>query len=496
MRTYAAYLRKSRADADKTIEEVLASHRHDLLKLARSMDVGIVDWYEEVVSGESISGRPQVQALLDAVGDGQYHAVFCMDIDRLGRGDMMDQGLILNTFRRSETKIITPQKTYDLMDEIDETMTEIQALFARQEYKQIRKRLRRGTIACLEAGGYVANAPYGYESCRINKKPSLRIVPEEAEFVKLAFDRYNAGVGASNIANELNALGSIPRRNTQWNKNSVRYLLRNPVYTGKTVFNRNRHVKKGSHGSDRNITRANPQDKWLVAEGLHDAIISQETFDLAQSVRQNRYVPPTQDGTVHNQFAGVFRCSVCGKNMQTLSAVKDGPYLACQTVGCCAMAKTKYVEEALLDALEKKLNALLYEPVDDRREELAGLERTISVLETELDKNSIRRTKLYDLLEDGIYDRATFLDRMEKNTIEEQNIKTRLGNARSRLASLEQLSPDNLRAAIETALSLWPESDPASRNTLLKSILDTCEYSKAKKTKPRDFTLYLNFKSL
>ena len=70
MRTYAAYLRKSRADADKTIEEVLSAHRHELTKLARSMNIGIVDWYEEVVSGESVSGRPRVQALLDAVSDG------------------------------------------------------------------------------------------------------------------------------------------------------------------------------------------------------------------------------------------------------------------------------------------------------------------------------------------------------------------------------------------------------------------------------------------
>ena len=496
MRTYAAYLRKSRADADKTVEEVLSAHQHELAKLARSMNIGIVDWYEEIVSGESVSGRPRVQALLEAVSDGQYHAVFVMDIDRLGRGDMMDQGLILNTFRRSETKIITPKKIYDLTDETDETMSEIEALFARVEYKTIRKRMRRGTIACLEQGGYVANAPYGYEQCRINKKPSLRIIPEEAEFVRLIFDRYNSGVGAANIANELNALGSVPRRNAQWSKNTVRYLLRNPVYTGKTVFNRNRHTKKGAHGADRNIVRANPQEKWLIAEGLHEAIISQETFDRAQAVRQDRYVPSSQDGTVHNQFAGVFRCAVCGKNMQTLTAAKGGPYLACLTVGCCSMAKTRYVEEALLNALEKKLEALRYQPEHDHTEDLANMKRTIVVLDNELGRNSARRSKLYDLLEDGIYDRATFLDRMERSTKEAENIQLRLADARSKLEALEKANSRNLETAIETALTLWPESDAAGRNALLKSILGNSEYSKAKKTKPRDFTLYLDYKSL
>lgn len=64
---------------------------------------------------------------------GEYDAVLVMDIDRLGRGDMQEQGLILNAFRASDTKIITPSKTYDLNDESDELMTEIQTLFARQE---------------------------------------------------------------------------------------------------------------------------------------------------------------------------------------------------------------------------------------------------------------------------------------------------------------------------------------------------------------------------
>lgn len=261
MRTYAAYLRKSRAEEGESLEEVLNRHKTRLKELAKSLDVGIVDWYEEVVSGENVAARPKMQELLDAVADEQYHAVFCMDIDRLGRGDMQDQGLILSTFRRSETKIITPTRTYDLQDETDETMTEFLAFFARQEYKMIRKRMRRGTIACLQEGGYTANAPYGYEQCRINKKPSLRILEHEARFVRLAFDRYCSGAGATAIADELNALGSIPRRNDKWNKNSIRYMLRNPVYCGLTVYNRRSHTKKGHHGADHNITRANPEEK-------------------------------------------------------------------------------------------------------------------------------------------------------------------------------------------------------------------------------------------
>lgn len=495
MRTYAAYIRKSRAEEGEELSEVLARHKRKLQEIAQQQGIGIVDYYEEVVSGDSVSSRPQMLALLDAVADEQYHAVLCMDIDRLGRGDMQDQGLILSTFRRAETRIITPDKTYDLTNEADETMTEFKAFFARQEYKMIRKRMRRGTIACLEEGGYIANAPYGYEQCRINKKPSLRIVPEEAEFVRLAFRRYLSGVGAAIIANELNALGSVPRRNTQWNKNSIRYLLRNPVYAGKTVFNRYRHIKKGSHGADRNIIRANPQDKWLIADGLHEAIISQEEFDRAQTVRQMRYVPSRQDGTVHNQFAGVFRCSVCGKNIQTLAATKGGPYVACVTPGCCAMAKEVYVEELLLEALNRQLSEFRLNPGNDLSSAISDAKHEIEVINAELEKNESRKSRMYDLLEDGIYDRETFLSRMERNENEANDIRARLRSAEERLSAAQKADTRRLADAIENALSLWPESDAATRNRMLKEILLPSEYSKKKKTKPKDFaiTLHYNF---
>lgn len=493
MRTYAAYLRKSRADADKTIEEVLSSHRSDLLKLARSMGVGIVDWYEEIVSGESVSNRPQVQALLEAVSDGSYHAVFVMDIDRLGRGDMMDQGLILNAFRRSETKIITPKKTYDLTDEVDETTTEFEAFFARYEYKQIRKRMRRGTMACLEKGGYVANAPYGYESCRINKLPSLRVVPEEARFVKLAFDRYCSGVGASAISDELNALGAIPRRNTAFNKNSVRYMLRNPVYCGLTVFNRMSHTKKGSHGSDRNICRSNPEEKWLVAPGLHEAIISKEQFDQAQSIRRGKDMPQfhLQSGIVRNQFAGVFHCARCGRPLVTSIAAKGGPYVYCRTPDCSAMVKERYLEEYILSALEDELCRLEVSGALDFAEDIVAADQRIAALESELLKLDTKKSRLYSFLEDGVYTRDVFMERMALAEKELSALTTRLQSARSFRASLSSGDPEALKHQINTVLSLWPESSPAARNNLLKSLIASAEYHKLKKSKPKDFTVTL-----
>lgn len=134
-----------------------------------------------------------------------------MDIQRLGRGSMTDQGAILDAFKYSHTKILTPTKTYDLDDDTDETYTEFETFMGRQELKMIKKRLQRGIKATVEAGGYISNAPYGYEQTRVGKMPTLRIKEDEASFVRMMFDMYaNQGMGCQRIADTISAMGARP----------------------------------------------------------------------------------------------------------------------------------------------------------------------------------------------------------------------------------------------------------------------------------------------
>ena len=112
MKQYAMYLRKSRAEQCQTIEETLRKHKETLLEYAVKNNINIAkeDIYEEVVSGESLYARPQMLKLLEKVSNRYYCGVICMDIDRLGRGGMSDQGIILETFKQSDTQILTPSK--------------------------------------------------------------------------------------------------------------------------------------------------------------------------------------------------------------------------------------------------------------------------------------------------------------------------------------------------------------------------------------------------
>ena len=141
----AVYLRKSRADRqDESIDDTLQRHRDTLLALAGDRGDTVAAVYEEVVSGDSLYARPEMLRLLEDVSAGRYEGVLCMDIDRLGRGGMSDQGIILDAFKNSGTRIITPRKVYDLNNELDEEYTEFETCLARRELKLIKRRMQRG----------------------------------------------------------------------------------------------------------------------------------------------------------------------------------------------------------------------------------------------------------------------------------------------------------------------------------------------------------------
>ena len=155
---YCIYLRKSRADKEAELAgkgETLKRHKDTLLELARSRNLVVEEIYQEVVSGDSIEARPQMKRLLNDVAQGKWDGVIVMEIERLARGDTTDQGVVTKTFVYSDTKIITPLKTYDPTDEFDQEYFEFGLYMSRREYKTIKRRLYAGMIASCKEGNYI-----------------------------------------------------------------------------------------------------------------------------------------------------------------------------------------------------------------------------------------------------------------------------------------------------------------------------------------------------
>ena len=286
---YAIYLRKSRTDAEAEARgegETLARHRQTLLEFAQKHSLHIVKIYEEIVSGDSIASRPEMQYLLQDVELKKYTGVLVMEIERLARGDTIDQGIVAQAFKNSETKIITPIKTYDPNNEFDEEYFEFSLFMSRREYKTIKRRMQAGRLASVKEGNYLGQRePYGYRKVTPEPKVhTLEVVPEHAEVVKMIFDMYLKGYGGRAIARELNKMGIAPQKNQLWGAPSVKKILSNPIYIGKV-----RWQTKSSGDT--------------LYEGKHESIIPEDVFEKVQIKRaHNAAVQLQQDQSLKNYY--------------------------------------------------------------------------------------------------------------------------------------------------------------------------------------------------
>lgn len=488
----AMYLRKSRAEEiTDTVDETLKRHRETLTEFAEKSGIDVAEIYEEVVSGESLFARPQMLRLLADVENCRYDAVLCMDIDRLGRGAMSDQGVILETLKSTQTKIITPRKVYDLNNELDETYSEFESFLARQELKTIKRRMQRGIRKTVEEGGYIANAPYGYVKAVVNKRPTLSVNEEEARFVRIIFDLYvNRGMSCRQIADAVSAMGARPHRAEKFGRTSILNILRSETYTGQIVWNRQTHIRKGMKGNQKHITVRNPKEKWVIAKGLHPPIIDRAVFDRAQEIFTGRSHLPVKSGLAENPLAGLVYCARCGERMQRQGTRNGGASLVCLNRGCMASSSLTLVENAVEEAVRPILEQIHITRETDVEPDSGS--PAAEAVQLQRKKAELQMDRLRDLLEQGVYDTETFLSRQSL-------LKERLKKLKVLQDSVFNTININYNYHINSVTNtytLYQSFDVTEKNGVLKSIIERIVYGKEKGAKPAEFRLEIRLKPL
>ena len=495
----AIYLRKSRMDPDsESIDETLARHADTLMKTAERQELNITEIYKEVVSGDGLFTRPEMVRLLQDIESDKYTAVLCVEIDRLGRSSQKDGGIILETFQEHNVFIITPNKTYDLNNEFDEQSVEMQSFIARQELKSIKRRLRKGAEKTVEQGYHIAEPPYGYRRTYIDKRPTLEICEEEAEVVRMIFDMYvNQGLGGQMIADELNRMGIAPRKNDHFSRSTVQWYLQNPTYIGKIIWNKKHHIKKRSP-ADKHRSVLNPQDKWIVTDGMHRPIISQEMFDKAQEIRLTRAHPPSFTGELKNPFAGLIYCKNCGTAMQRQFSSVSGSRLLCVNKSCTRSIKAEYVERYVLDVLRRVLEEcrtdikpVSYSDDAQRADLIRAAMRSINKEITGIKK---QKASLHDLLEKDVYDIPTFLERSKVLAEKLSAAEKLLDEKQEQLRAVEDMPPISEASPIlRRLLTHYDTLDAAEKNRLYKQLIKRMTYGRAKEHRGSEFELEIEW---
>lgn len=486
--TYAIYLRKSRKDDDAGFADTLSRHEKMLMDYADRMGLVVheQDIYREIVSGESIEARPQMQRLLKAVEMRTYTAVLCIELERLSRGNGADQARILKAFQFSNTKIITLNKTYDLAsdDEFDEEFFEFGLFMSRREYKTIKRRLLRGRMQSQQEGYFIGSTlPFGYGKIKNPEGKGHILVPnEQTPTLQMIFRRYAAGDLLADIVQDLNDAGvqTASSLNAKWSTNRVRDMLRNRVYIGEINVKKYAKNRRMEDGRIIETKRRNPD--MQTVKGRHEPIIDMETWDKVQA-RFARFEPRTNiDRSLKNPLASIMRCAECGKMMARRTYTHKGvsiPIIVCQSNRCITrQSNLEMVESMVISALKKELERqqIILASYGNEKHDNSD-EQTLSFLQAEIAKKDKMMERVDELYELGDYSRTKYLERSQKLQAQKAELMKQLEEVEKRISERDS-KRKNAVPILTKVLDEYHTLDVKGKNDLLKMIVECITYRK------------------
>lgn len=497
MDVYAIYLRKSRADveAEKLGEgETLARHRKILTELAARKGLYIGKIYEEIVSGETIEARPEIQKLIADCYKGKYKGILIVEVTRLSRGNQGDAQKIIDCLkyanRNNGVLVITPTKTYDVAhSQEDEEYMEFELFMSRREYKMIQKRMDRGRKQAVVEGNFMGSyRPYGYDILKTKTGRTLIPNEDEAPIVKMIYEwTLKDNLTAWKIAQRLTNMG-VPtyRGDKEWSKETVKTILTNPTYMGKVRWNDRMTVKTMVDGELKaSRPRSNHSDHFMLYDGKHlkHALVDEETFKAASS----RFHSDKTKGNLKliNPLAGLLYCKKCGKTMayQSYKHKKNGPMdrynhrqsaIGCKVKSAVAEDVIKAVIHALklyIEDFEVKLDSI--PEVDE-----SSITGQLEILQKEIRKSEQKLAKLFDSWEDEKITDNEFVQRKAVHNQKIENIKKQMEELEYSIPEKEEYE-DKIILLSEALVAITDESlDADIKNEYLKRIIDRIEFSR------------------
>ena len=503
MAQYIMYLRKSQMDRDfdeLSVEETLKRHQQRLDEFTRRNRINCTVTLKEVVTGESLSSRVQMMKALELVNTGEFDGIVCMDIDRLSRGSGMDSSYIMQVLQVNNCKIITPDKTYDLQNEQDEQFADMKFMFSRYELRTITKRLVAGRNSSVSEGKFVGSTPpYGYEIVKLKgeKGQTLKIVPDEARVVQLIYDLYtNGGMGYNAIAYHLNILHIKTRKNSSiWSQSSVLQVLKNEVYIGKIRWKYQPMEKRMIGGK---LVKKRTQNKeYEIYEGLHEPIITEEQWELAQKIKLGKRHSSSKVGTeLNNPFATLLRCEKCGTTLAHKASYNHrSDRFVCRQSGklCdCKGNNAEEIENAIVTEMKQWLNGYLL--TLDAEETLPddSLEAALDILQKELDHLQEQQNNICELLEKQIYTVELFTKRNDalQKSIDEAKMSIEDLKEQIFKQHKEKIVQSNIIPTTQHLLDNYEMLTPREKNDLWKEVLHRITYYKNVKGGEFHITIY------
>ena len=392
----ALYERLSRddfgKDDDQQRESNSISNQKAMLEefAARQGFTNIVHFTDDGISGTCFD-RPGFLAMMEEVEAGRVEAIVIKDMSRLGR-DYLKVGQVMEVLRQRGVRLIAINDGVDSLkgdDDFTPFRNIMNEFYARDTSRKIRSVFKSKGMSGKHLTGTVI---YGY--LWDEKREHWLVDEEAAEVVRRIFSLTLEGYGPYQIACKLSAdrieipVVHLARFNEGvnrskpvkdpygWGSSTIVNILKKREYLGHTInFKTRKHFKdKKSHYVS--------EDKWTIFENTHEAIIDQQTFDLAQKIRSNVRRYPNGWGEAA-PLTGLLYCADCGGKMY-VHRINNGRRISQYTcsnytkVPCGTLCPTQHRinESAVLTLVSDTLRAIAEYSRNDRTEFIHTVQET------------------------------------------------------------------------------------------------------------------------
>ena len=486
----------------------LEAQRTRMRAFAEFNEYEIAGEYEDAgKSGKSIEGRDEFNRMMEDIKTGKDDVSFVLvfKLSRFGR-NAADVLSTLQTMQDFGVNLICVEDGIDSSKDAGKLMISVLSAVAEIERENIRVQTMEGRIQKARDGKWNGGfPPYGYNL----KNGVLEINEEEAPAIRTIFEQWvSTDIGANGLAKYLENHGirKIPRHNGKnplFDAALIRKIIKNPVYCGKIAYGRRKTEKV--HGT-RNEYKLVEQDDYLVVDGLHEGIVSEEMWNQAQvkmiaQAKKYEHVNKAKDTRTH-LLSGLVKCPICGAGMygnKSIKHRKDGTkYKDFFYYGCKHRTMTrghkcdykKQINEDVLDAavvevitklvanprfasmMQEKINMKVDTTVIDQ--EITALEKqlkqsyavkrkTLEEIEA-LDPDGRHYKRLKADLDDRLYRMYDNIDDQEQSLIE--------ARAKKQSIESEKVTGDNIYKILIYFDKFYSLMNEEERRKLMESLIE------------------------
>lgn len=419
-----AYIRLSKEDENSIESESITNQKNILSNFIKENNYHLVEFYiDDGYTGTNFN-RPDFKRLITDINLGLVNTVITKDLSRLGRDYIETCEYVEKWFPQHNVRYISILDNIDTyLDNSNNDITPFKAIINDMYSKDNSKKIKAALKSKQEEGKWVGGCPpFGYKTDPFDKN-HLVINEEEAKIVKLIFSLFLKGYSKSKIAKILydrkiptpSILRNINKKNKYsslgfWNTTTIKSILKNDLYKGDMVQNRNSRISYKIR-----TIKKNKKEDWIIVKNTHEKIISEKDFEETRRLEKLGYKIKTSREE-KSLLTKLLLCGECKNRISVQKINSRNSYTICNTykkyskLKLCTTHSNNFhkLKEMLIDTIKE----VLYKNID--------IEETIRKIKETEDRNKILKNSKIKTIDNIIKIKQDNIDKIYIDKIEEK----------------------------------------------------------------------------